>query len=54
VNDLEKEFNLKQYMTPNPTVLSPKDTVQHAVEILADGKFQALPVVEDGVILWAS
>ena len=49
--DLEKEFNLKQYMTPNPIAISPKDTVQHAVEILAEGKFQALPVVEDGLIV---
>jgi len=50
-SDLEKEFNLKQYMTINPVTLSPKDTVQHAVEILAEGKFQALPVVEEGVIV---
>lgn len=43
-------FKIEKAMTHNPTTVSPNESVDVVLEILSEGKFQALPVVEDGII----
>ena len=50
-DEIDKVLNLPSIMTSNPVVVSSKDTIQHAAKILADNKFQALPVVDDGKLV---
>ena len=50
-DEIDKVLNLPAIMTANPIVVSSKDTIQHAAKILADNKFQALPVVDDGKLV---
>jgi CBS domain-containing protein len=38
-------------MTPNPTTASPAATVADAMEIMTDGRFRHLPVVENGKLI---
>jgi len=40
-----------QLMTPNPTVTSPHNTVAEAMEIMSDGRFRHLPVVDNGKLM---
>jgi CBS domain-containing protein len=40
-----------QLMTPNPTVTSPHNTVAEAMEIMSDGRFRHLPVVDNGKLI---
>jgi CBS domain-containing protein len=35
-------------MTPNPTVATPSTTVEQAMEIMTDGHFRHLPIMEKG------
>lgn len=39
------------YMTPNPTVCSPSDSIEKAILLFGDGRFHALPVVENGELV---
>ncbi|MFC6918706.1 CBS domain-containing protein [Meiothermus taiwanensis] len=39
---------VKDFMTPNPTVVSPEATVPEAAQIMKKGGFRRLPVVEEG------
>ncbi len=48
--DLEAAFSVEQVMTRNPKTVSPETTMKEAVGIMAEGKFHALPVVENGEI----
>lgn len=44
---LDKQFTIKQVMRKELTTLHHKDTVRSAVELLVDGKFHSLPVIDD-------
>ena len=48
---LDAEFDMKQVMTQDPTTVSPTDTIEDAFRILGEGKFQSLPVVENGKLV---
>jgi CBS domain-containing protein len=41
----------KDLMTPNPTTVSPAATVADAMEIMTEGRFRHLPVVENGKLI---
>ena len=41
---LNSSFKVSEEMTSNPITIGPEETAYHIVEILAEGKFQALPV----------
>ncbi len=43
---LDAEFSLEQLMTPDPECVDDHATVRKAAEILAEGPFHALPVVD--------
>ncbi|GIV33331.1 MAG: hypothetical protein KatS3mg031_0866 [Chitinophagales bacterium] len=45
---LDHELKLKDIMTKNPMIISPKETILKVAEIFGQNKFHALPVVEDG------
>jgi len=45
------EGRVREYMSPNPTTLSPDDDVQHATEIMAREQIRRLPVVEGGKLV---
>lgn len=44
---LDAEFSLEQLMTPDPECVDDHATVRKAAEILAEGPFHALPVVDN-------
>ena len=48
---LDAVFDIKEVMTANPVCVSPDDDFSKVVEILSAGKFQSVPVVEEGVIV---
>lgn len=45
---LDSQHTIESVMTKELTTLSVKDTVRHAAEVLGEGRFHSLPVVEDG------
>lgn len=45
-NLLDAKFDMQAVMTKDPIFISPDDTVGKAFNILAEGRFQALPVVD--------
>lgn len=45
------QFNIKDVMTLDPISVSPDADYKEAIAILAQGKFQSVPVVKDGLIL---
>jgi CBS domain-containing protein len=47
---LDALFSVSKVMTHDPITITPEDTVAKVVEILADGRFQALPVTTNGEI----
>ncbi len=47
---LNERFNLEETMTHNPVSVSPDTPLIEILSILSEGKFQALPVVENGLI----
>jgi len=49
-DSLETAFRIENVMTHNPTTVGTSDTLENVLEILAEGKFQAIPVVKDGLI----
>jgi CBS domain-containing membrane protein len=48
--EFNKLFDLEKEMTHNPTTVEPETPLESILEILSEGKFQALPVVEEGLI----
>lgn len=50
-SEMDAEFDMKQVMTQNPTTISPEDTIEEAFRILGEGKFQSLPVVDNGKLV---
>jgi CBS domain-containing protein len=51
LDQLDQQINLTEIMTPNPVTLAPSDPVGKAIELFAQKKFQALPVVEHGKVV---
>jgi len=49
-NQLNELFDLEKEMTRNPVTVSSETSLENILEILAEGKFQALPVVDAGII----
>jgi len=45
------DMTAAQLMTPNPTVTSPHNTVAEAMEIMSDGRFRHLPVLDNGKLI---
>lgn len=43
---LDHAYKLEEVMVKAPITLQAKDTVKHAAELLSEGKFHALPVVD--------
>ena len=47
---LNNNFSIKEVMTAEPVTVEPESTQKEILEILAAGKFQAVPVVKGGII----
>jgi len=47
---LNTNFTVKSVMTANPVTVEPESSQKEILEILAAGKFQAVPVVRNGEI----
>jgi acetoin utilization protein AcuB len=47
---LEASFEISEVMTHHPTSVGVDDTLERVLEILAEGKFQSVPVVKDGLV----
>jgi CBS domain-containing protein len=45
------DMSAAQLMTPNPTTTSPHNTVAEAMEIMSDGRFRHLPVMDNGKLV---
>jgi CBS domain-containing protein len=45
------EHHVRAYMTPDPITLPPDHSPSEAAQIMADGKFRHIPVVEDGQLI---
>jgi CBS domain-containing protein len=48
---LDHAYKLEDVMSKEVQTLGPKDTVKQATEILAEGKFHSLPIVENGELV---
>ncbi len=48
--NLNKKFKVSEVMTPDPITVQPDSSQKEVLEILAEGKFQAVPVVSEGII----
>jgi CBS domain-containing protein len=46
-----QQAQVREYMSPSPTTLSPNDSVQHAAEIMAREQIRRLPVVDGGKLV---
>ncbi len=46
-DELNKSFRVEKVMTQNPVTVGPNDSQGKVIEILGEGKFQAVPVVEN-------
>lgn len=47
---IEQDFEIDAVMTRNPVTVEPTDSLEKVLSILAEGKFQAVPVVKDGLV----
>ncbi len=45
------ELTAAQLMTPNPTTATPATTVAEAMEIMTEGHFRHLPILEEGQLI---
>lgn len=45
---MSRETRVSEIMTPNPTCVSPADTVADCMQLMTENRFRHLPVVEDG------
>lgn len=48
---LDASFSVENEMTHKPKYLTPTSLMKEAVEIIAEGKFHAVPVIEDGKVV---
>jgi len=46
-----QQAQVREYMSPSPTTLSPSDSVQEAAEIMAREQIRRLPVVDGGKLV---
>ena len=44
---LDERYRIDEVMTHEPVTVRPDDTVHRAAELLAEGQFHALPVIDD-------
>ncbi|OGW77968.1 MAG: hypothetical protein A2Z83_05155 [Omnitrophica bacterium GWA2_52_8] len=44
-NRVKLDLRISEFMTKNPSVLSPQDTVGHAMELMGDKRFYHIPLV---------
>lgn len=47
---LDANFDIADVITLNPVTVKPDDNLELVFSILAEGKFQAVPVVKDGMV----
>ncbi len=47
---LNRVFRIEQVMTPHPVSVTPDAPLEKILEILSEGRFQSVPVVQDGII----
>lgn len=47
---LNRVFRIEQVMTPHPVSVTPDTPLEKILEILSEGRFQSVPVVQDGII----
>ncbi len=45
------EVAVSEIMTPSPSVIQAHDSVAHAIDIMAEGKFHHLPVLKDAALI---
>ncbi|THF61488.1 CBS domain-containing protein [Pseudothauera nasutitermitis] len=45
------EVQVRELMTPTPTVVGPEQTIDEVMNIMSEGHFRHLPVIEDGRIV---
>lgn len=50
-NVLNLSFTANDVMTKNPVSISSNHTIEDALDILSEGKFQSVPVVDEGRIV---
>ncbi|HRF26151.1 MAG TPA: CBS domain-containing protein [Ferruginibacter sp.] len=48
---LDSQFDVQTVMTLDPVTIAPNDSIEKAFNILAEGKFQAMPVVSEGKLV---
>ena len=46
-----KETRVSEIMTPNPTCVSPADSVSSCMQLMTENRFRHLPVVDDGSLV---
>lgn len=45
--DVDWKRPIREFMTPNPIVLSPNDTVGRAIDLMAEHRFYHIPLVDE-------
>lgn len=50
-SELDKHFHMKNVMTHDPITISPDAPIERAFEILSEGKFQALPITKEHILV---
>jgi CBS domain-containing protein len=48
---LNDNITVYDLMSPDPVVVSPEATIEAAVQLFKNGRFQSLPVIEDEVLV---
>lgn len=48
---LDAAFSIVKVMSPEPLALKPTDNIRRAAELLGDGDFHALPIIDDQGLL---
>jgi CBS domain-containing protein len=51
MNRLSSDTRVADIMTASPTTVSPQDTVRHCMQLMTEGRFRHLPVVESGRVV---
>jgi CBS domain-containing protein len=50
-NRLSSDTRVAEIMAASPTTVSPRDTVRHCMELMTEGRFRHLPVVDSGQVV---